>query len=45
MGPDSGNEYGEVTWGVSVGFGAPLGLNTGTPGTGANNMRVYVRSP
>jgi cysteine-rich repeat protein len=26
-----------------VGFGASLGLNTGTEGTGENNMRVYVR--
>jgi hypothetical protein len=32
-----------VDYPATVGFGKALGLNTGTAGTGENNMRVYVR--
>ena len=48
IGVDPGSEYciGASADGFptpAVGFGAALGLNTATPATGGNNMRVYVR--
>ena len=42
--PDiEGNTSATLPLGNQVGFGWALSLNTGTTGTGQNNMRVYVR--
>ncbi|RYZ38096.1 MAG: hypothetical protein EOO71_25430 [Myxococcaceae bacterium] len=40
LGPDIGSRPDEVT---GIGFGSPLGLNTGTPGTATNYIQMYIR--
>ena len=40
LGPDAKNGSTERQ---SIGFGSRLNLNTGSPGTGINNMQIFIR--
>ena len=43
LGPSASTSESQEKENSALGFGGPLGLNTGAPGSGENNMRVYVR--